>query len=81
MKLRINDNVLLKTFLNTKEPLELDDPKENYWKLIGKKGRIISIIKDKALVLFEIDILSQGLHCHNEMENTLLISISDLEKI
>lgn len=65
------------------------DEKENYWKLIGCKGKIISnkdgyfkknfFEKERFLVRFEDDIKSKNLYCHNDVENALWILKNDLE--
>jgi hypothetical protein len=40
--------VILKTFFGTKKPKKNTSKRENYWKLIGQKGRIIDDQSDKG---------------------------------
>ena len=73
--------VKLKTFNKASHPPTDCDPSENYWLLIGMSGTIIEPVNNcsRVLVRFDNSIQSMGLHCHNEVENSLLIFESDLE--
>ena len=59
------------------------DPSENYWVLIGKSGTVIKSENYRSRVLVQFDELVSGfgLHCHNEIPNSLLILVSDLKNI
>ena len=81
-----NTRVLLKTFNGTAIADSDCDDSENYWKLIGFKGRIVQDPSEsknnvglRVLVKFEDSISSLGLHCHNSVPNSLWILESDLE--
>lgn len=86
---KLGDTVTVKSFhAVTKAPLDTADG-ENYWKLIGLTGKIVSDEKrrhpsfsemgERVLVEFDVDISNDyGLHCHNEQENALWLFISDL---
>lgn len=71
----------LNTFNGSLKPDDNCLPHENYWKLIGSFGHIIkeSNARGRVLVQFEKDVLSFGLECHNEIDNSLWILESDLK--
>jgi hypothetical protein len=76
--------VLLGKFNGCKSaPLDVDEG-ENFWKLIGKRGQILStsppkyIGSDRVLVKFEDNLDELDLPNHNETPNTLWIKVSDL---
>ena len=73
--------VKLKTFNSTSASPEDCDPSENYWLLIGEIGtvKLPENNRSRVLVQFEKSVESNGLHCHNEIENSLLILTTDLE--
>lgn len=83
------DNVILKTFHGLKHSETQVNTEDDYWKLIGKKGVIISDIKsphpsfqekgERVLVAFEDNLSELGLNNHNEHDNSLWIFLSDLE--
>ncbi len=84
--------VRLKSFNNTIQPPSNIKNNENYWKLIGTTGRIISNEKKthpafpamgaRVLVQFDVDVLNYDLECHNEpAENALWLFLSDLQEI
>lgn len=55
---------------------------ENYWKLIGEKGKVIDdteINNGRVLVLFNNNLNEFGVENHNPINNSLRIKISDLE--
>ena len=84
---KYGDKVILRSFHNTLHVPEDVDDTENYWKLIGSVGKIISNKKkshpaflnmgERVLVKFE-NIEKFGLICHNEIPNSLWIFLSDL---
>jgi hypothetical protein len=57
------------------------DPAEDYWKLIGKIGTVVGPENgnNRVLVQFDESVSALGLHCHNNVPNSLLILASDLE--
>lgn len=74
--------VILKTFLGKLTPSEKVQEKENYWKLIGEKGKVIDdieIINGRVLVLFNKNLDEFGIENHNPIKNSLWIKKSDLE--
>ncbi|MDV0445162.1 hypothetical protein MmiAt1_07190 [Methanimicrococcus sp. At1] len=76
-----NDIVKLHHFLGSLKPDDTVARGENYWLLIGETGVVVSIENEKALIRFDCDVRSFGLHCHNPIANTLWISLDDIEKI
>jgi len=88
---KFGDRVLLKSFLNLPHAPKGTKPGEDYWKLLGLKGEIVSHEKktspafpekgERVLVKFEDEVSEYGLHCHNEIANALWIHTSDLEPI
>ncbi|MFC5271644.1 hypothetical protein [Adhaeribacter terreus] len=74
-------SVILNSFLGTSEP-EVDlNCNENYWLLIGKKGKIIDYhasYQDRVLVLFNNNLDDYGLENHNPIKNSLWIKKADL---
>ncbi len=81
--MKVGSKIRLKTFNGDSTAPEDCDPSENYWLLIDRTG---SIVKPKnncsrVLVQFEEQVSDLGLHCHNEIPNSLLILTSDLEVI
>ena len=57
---------------------------EDYWKLIGHKGKIVSVSppkgvsEDRVLIQFDQDITALGLVCHNVILNSLWIKVEDI---
>lgn len=87
--MQINQRVKLKSFNGKLKSDDIVHEKENYWKLIDKKGQIIqdpsqkNIYADfsnhpRVLVKFDDDIKSLNLHCHNSIANSLWILEDDL---
>ncbi|MBD2715467.1 hypothetical protein KBK19_10510 [Microvirga sp. STR05] len=69
------------SFLGTAVAGEDIEARENYWQLIGKRGKIIETNDDfdgRVLVLFEQSIDDYGLENHNPIKNSLWIRITDL---
>lgn len=77
----MNLRVKLKSFNGTVSAPRDCKPDENYWLLIGQAGEIIAPANQqhRVLVRFEKLVSSFGLHCHNEIPNSLLILEADLE--
>lgn len=76
-----NKRVILKSFLRTTRPGIDTAENENYWKLIGQKGKVIDDheTNDRVLVLFESNLDQYQLANHNPIKNSLWIKISDLK--
>ena len=90
MRYKVGDKVILKSFHNITETPKDTNDEENYWKLIGLTGKVVKgekshpAFKDmgpRVLVEFDGDISTYGLHCHNDLPNTLWIFVSDLSII
>ena len=82
MKIEKNAYVILKSFLGTKIPPEKPNDSENYWKLIGTRGRVIACDEREpkwVFVLFEKNIDDMKLANHNPIKNSLRIQKTDLE--
>lgn len=74
--------VKLRTFLGTLTPLKKIEESENYWKLIGETGKVISDTEfndGRVLVLFDTNLNELGVENHNPIANSLWIKKSDLE--
>lgn len=78
----VGKKVKLVRFNNELTAPEKCDPSENYWSLIGKTGKIVKPINTNSRVLVQFDesVSKLGLHCHNEISNSLLILASDLKE-
>lgn len=74
------DKVKLKTFLGTLRPRTAINTQDNFWKLIGERGKVIedTIQNNRVLVLFEKDLDGFGLANHNPIPNSLWIKPTDL---
>lgn len=83
------DRVVVASFLGAKETPEGTRGNEDYWKLIGQIGDVISEIGkshpafpergDRVLVRFvHVNIREMGLECHNSSDNSLWLFSSDL---
>lgn len=73
--------VKLKSFLGTTAAAADVDSRENYWQLIGQRGRIIDTHANddgRVLVLFEADLHAYRLENHNPIKNSLWILLTDL---
>jgi hypothetical protein len=80
--MRNNVRVKLKTFLGLLEPKKIVKPNENYWKLIGEKGKVIDEEENnngRILILFNKNLDDFELENHNPIKNSLWIKITDLE--
>jgi hypothetical protein len=84
MNLEKNTKVKLKSFLERQSPKAKTHSENNYWKLIGQKGKVIDEIKNdngRILILFEKDLDYFGVANHNPIKNSLWIKVEDLEII
>lgn len=79
--LKPGKKVALKSFNGSKvAPVEID-PAENYWQLIGAKAVTVKVAQDNLRILlkFERDLKALGLNSHDDEENSLWVSISDVK--
>ena len=78
--LKIGTRVKLNQFNGTKNTPKDCDEKENYWSLINEYGTIIKSKNNNSRVLIQFENIEKlkNLHCHNEIENSLWILISDI---
>jgi hypothetical protein len=77
-----NTLVKLKSFLGTLNSERKISERENYWKLIGQKGKVIDDVENhdgRVLVLFDKDLDEFKVENHNPIKNSLLIRKTDLE--
>ena len=89
MTFSVGDPVVLTAFLGKKIASDPVRDSDNYWKLIGKRGRVAKNeiqskmprheYGERVLVVFDEDVKNLGLSCHNEVANSLWIFISDLK--
>lgn len=82
MEIRKNTKVKLKSFLGTLTSKKKVFDDENYWKLIGEKGKVIDDVEfndGRVLVLFENSLDDLRVINHNPIKNTLWIKKTDLE--
>lgn len=82
MNIEKNTPVSLKSFLGILKPKKKVRENENYWKLIGEKGRVIDNVENydgRVLVLFDRDLDDFEVENHNPIKNSLWIRVSDLE--
>jgi hypothetical protein len=76
--MEVGNSVVLVTFNGEKFSDEDVAPNENYWKLIGERGKVIEFGELRVLVQFNCDIDSFRLENHNPVKNSLWILESDL---
>lgn len=82
MQIEKETPVKLRTFLGTLTPLKKIEERENYWKLIGERGKVVNDTEfndGRVLVLFEKNLDELGIENHNPIDNSLWIKKSDLE--
>ncbi len=81
--MEVGEKVRLVTFNGEVKCSDDCDPKENYWCLINSTGEVVSSIngRGRVMVTFDIDVSVHGLHCHNEIPNSLYILPSDLIRL
>ncbi|MDO3627897.1 hypothetical protein [Mucilaginibacter sp. BT774] len=74
------DQVKLRTFLGTLKPRKARGTENNFWRLIGQKGKVIddAIQNKRILVLFEKHLDEFEVANHNPIPNSLWIKPSDL---
>jgi len=83
------DRVVMTSFNGTTQPTGTVKLSENYWLLVGVSGVIaktweqagFAMDEKKFLVTFDQNVKDVGLHCHNEIENSLWILASDIVSI
>lgn len=82
MRIEKDTPIQLKTFLGRLNSSRKVEERENYWKLIGEKGKVIDeteINDGRVLVLFNKNLSEFGVENHNPIKNSLWIKKSDLE--
>ncbi len=82
MKLENNIRIKLKSFLGTLKPKKRINENENYWKLIGEKGKVIDERENyngRILILFDKNLDEFEVENHNPIKNSLWIKKTDLE--
>jgi hypothetical protein len=81
--MRDKSRIKLVAFNGTRRAPSDCDPQENYWALIGQSGTIVRYCEDmgRYLVQFDKAVKDFGLHCHNEVPNSLYIAPDDLEMV
>jgi hypothetical protein len=86
---RIGERVVMKSFNGTPQPTERVKSSENYWLLVGRVGVIVKTWREadfemttaRFLIKFDECVKDLGLHCHNEIENSLWILSTDIESV
>ncbi|WP_291147377.1 hypothetical protein [Flavobacterium sp. UBA7680] len=82
MKIEKGTIIKLKSFLgtlNSKNKIKNDN---DYWKLIGEKGRVINDVEateERVLILFDKNLNDFKVANHNPIQNSLWIKKTDLE--
>jgi hypothetical protein len=82
MKIEKNTPIKLKSFLGTLKPEKNILDFNNYWKLIGEKGKVIDEIENESgriLILFDKNLDEFKVENHNQIKNSLWIKKTDLE--
>ena len=81
--MKVGQKARLVTFNGELECSEYCDPSENYWSLINLTGTVVKDVnsRGRVTVTFDANVGSKGLHCHNEIPNSLHILPSDLAVI
>jgi acetylornithine/N-succinyldiaminopimelate aminotransferase len=81
--LTLGQRVRLESFNGSVAASEVCKPEENYWALIGQTGEVVAPKNERQRLLIKFDVLvaSFGLHCHNEIDNSLFILESDLSPL
>ena len=82
MKIEKNTLVKLKSFLGTLTPKKKIQNDNDYWKLVGEKGKVINsqeIKGGRVLVLFDKNLDDFKVVNHNPIINSLWIKKTDLE--
>ena len=82
MHIENNITIKLKSYKGTLFPQDKVYERENYWKLIGQKGKVIDAVENhdgRVLVLFDRNLDEFEVENHNPIKNSLLIRKTDLE--
>ena len=82
MTIEKNTSVKLKSFLGTLKPKKNILDHNNYWKLIGEKGKVIDERENyngRILILFDKNLDEFEVENHNPIKNSLWIKKTDLE--
>jgi hypothetical protein len=71
MKMEKGTLVIVKSFLGKKYSKKYKNTQDDYWKLIGRKGRIIEVdnVNKKMLVLFFNDLDEYEVSNNNPIKN------------
>ena len=86
-KIHVGEEVELITFNGLATAPQGTDVNEDFWQLIGTTGKVISenppktIAQDRLLIQFNANLTALGLPCHNDAQNSLWISVSDIGQI
>ncbi|GLS95312.1 hypothetical protein GCM10007918_26040 [Piscinibacter gummiphilus] len=80
---RMNRRVILHSFNGSTSAPSGCKPEDNYWLLVGQSGTALEPTNERSRVLvkFDVSVVGLGLHCHNPVENTLLILEGDLRDV
>jgi len=80
MSIEVGEKVQLVTFNGALASSGHCDNSENYWALINSTGTVVNPENNRGrlTVVFDNDVKCLGLHCHNEIPNSLYILPSDL---
>jgi hypothetical protein len=82
MNIEKNTSIKLKSFLGTLNPEKRINENENYWKLIGVKGKVVDERENyngRVLILFDKNLDDFKVENHNPIKNSLWIKKTDLE--
>lgn len=87
----LNEKVVLKSFHGSLRPTSDTRDDENYWRLLGVQGVVVSdgakvhpaypAKGPRVLVKFDVDPKSLGLNSHNFQQGSLWIFVSDLQGV
>jgi acetylornithine/N-succinyldiaminopimelate aminotransferase len=82
MKIEKDNRIKLKSFLGTLSSKDKIKNDNDYWKLIGEKGKVINdveVTEERVLVLFDKNLDDFKVANHNPIKNSLWIKKTDLE--
>ena len=79
--IKLGIRVKLKKFNGTMDTPKNCEKSENYWSLIGEYRKVVKKKNERLRVLIQLENIEKlkGLHCHNEIENSLWILETDIE--
>jgi hypothetical protein len=79
--LKQGKRVVLRLFNGSQIAAQTISTAENYWQLIGKKADVVEadLVKQRALVKFDVNFNQLGLVNQNEIEDSLWVMIDDLK--